>query len=56
VGKTVSLETLHAPAFVVHTNEQVGSQFFDTATQRSELLAVLPIASKQDETAHQGVR
>jgi hypothetical protein len=55
VGETIGLETLHAPAFVVDTNEQVGAHFFDLAAQRRQLGAVVPVAGKQDEAANQRV-
>lgn len=55
MGKTVGLETLHAPAFVVHTNQQVAANLLDVPAQGRELHAVLPVAGKQDQSAHQRV-
>ena len=55
MGETVGFKALHAPAFVVDTNEQVGAQFFDVSAKLGELCAALPIAGKQNEAADQRV-
>lgn len=55
MGEAVGLEALHAPAFVIHTDQRIGPQFFDLAAQFGQLLAVAPIATKQNHAAHQWV-
>jgi len=55
VGKAIGLESLHAPAFVVDTNQQIGAHFLDVPAQGRELRAVLPIARKQNQAADQRV-
>ena len=55
VGKTIGFEALHAPAFVVHTNQQIWAQAFDAFAQGAELRAAFPVAAKQNQAAHQRV-
>ena len=54
--KAVGAKALHAPAFVVHANEQVVTHSFDGAGQFQQLGAVVPVARKQDHAAGQRVR
>ena len=55
VGKTVGLEALHRTALMVHADQQVGADLFDVAAQGHELRAILPVAGKQNQPAHQRV-
>ena len=53
--EAVTLETLHATAFMVDANEQIRAQFFDRMAQARQLFAVLPVARKQNNATHQRV-
>ncbi len=55
VGEAIGLEALHAAAFMVHANQQVAPYFFNLTAQLGELGAVLPVAAKQNDAAHQRV-
>jgi hypothetical protein len=55
MGKTIGFEALNTAALVVHANQQIASESFDIATQRCQLRAILPIACKQNQTAHQWI-
>ncbi len=54
--KAVGAKALHAPAFVIDADQQVGAHFFDLPAQLGELGAVLPVAAKQNHAAHQRMR
>jgi hypothetical protein len=51
VGKTIGFKALHAPAFVVHANQQIFANAFDRRAQADELRPALPIAGKQNDAA-----
>lgn len=53
VREAIALETLHAAAFVVHADQQIGAQGVDLGAQRRELGAILPVAREQDQPAHE---
>jgi len=55
VRKAVAAKALHAAAFVIDADQQVGAYFFDLPAQLGELGAALPVAAKQNHTAHQRV-
>ena len=55
VGEAVGAKALHAAAFVVHANQQVGPHGLDVAAQGGELGTVLPVATEQDDTAGERV-
>ena len=55
VGETVGAKALHAPAFVVHADQQVAPHAFDLGAQGTELRAAFPVASKQDDPAGERV-
>jgi hypothetical protein len=51
VRETVLAKALHAPAFVVDTNEQVVAHGLDVGAQLRQLLATGPVATKQNDAA-----
>ena len=55
LGEAVAAKALHAPAFVVHADQQVVTHRLDGTGQCQQLGAVLPVAGKQDHAAGQGV-
>ncbi len=55
VGEAVRFEALHAAAFMVDANQQVIAHAFDVGAQAAQLLAVLPVAAKQNDAAGQRV-
>jgi hypothetical protein len=55
VGEAVGAKALHAPAFVVDADQQVGAQVLDLGAQGTELRAAFPVASKQDDPAGERV-
>ena len=55
VGETIGFEPLHAPAFVVHANQQVFLDRLDVRAQLHQLRAVFPVAGEQNNAAHQRV-
>ena len=50
--KAIGLEALHAPTFVIHHDGQIPAYVFYLATQGAELLAVAPVACKQNHATH----
>ena len=49
-------KALHAPAFVIHGDDEFGlAQGFDLAAQLGKLAGVLVIAAEQDDAADGGV-
>ena len=54
--KAIGFKALHAPAFVVHGNQQIGAHSFDGGALLDQLRAALPVACKQNHAAHQRVR
>ncbi len=56
VREAIGAEALHAAAFVVHADQEVGPLGLDVGAQRGELLAVFPVAGEEDQTAHERVR
>ena len=56
VGETIGLEALHAPALVVHADEQIVAHGLDLGREGQQLGTVLPVAREQDHAAHQRVR
>ena len=53
VGEPIGAKALHAPAFVIDANEQVGPQRLDLGAQGRELGTVVPVAAKQNHAANQ---
>ena len=53
--ETVRFETLNAPAFMVHANQQIFANGFDAFAQAQQLLAVLPVAREQDQATNQRI-
>ena len=56
VGEAVVAKALHPSAFMVHRDQQVGPYGLDLGTQVGQLRTALPVATKQDHAAHQGMR
>jgi hypothetical protein len=55
MGESIGFETLHPSTLVVHANQHIRAQFFDTFAQGGELGATFPVAPKQNQSAHQRV-
>ncbi len=55
VGEAIGAKTLHAAAFMVHTDQQVIAHGLDAAGELQQLCAVFPIAGEQDHAAGQRV-
>jgi hypothetical protein len=55
MGEAVGPETLHPAALVINADQQVTAQRLDRATQPGQLLTILPVAAKQDDTTNQWV-
>jgi hypothetical protein len=53
MGKSIGFEALHPPPFVIHANQQVGTQFFNRPAQSCELCPILPVAGKQNQTTYE---
>ena len=53
--EAIGFEALHAAAFMVNADQQIRAHAFDLAAQCSKLLAVLPVACKQNHATHQRV-
>ena len=56
VGEAVAAKALHAPAFVVHADQQVFAHRLDLGRERQQLGTVLPVAREQYHAADQRVR
>ncbi len=56
VREAVGAEALHAPAFVVDADEQVGPDRLDLRGELDEGAPVGPVAREQDHAAHQRMR
>ncbi|VZR45944.1 Uncharacterised protein [Escherichia coli] len=54
--EAVGAEALHAAAFVVHADQQVGAHGLDRGGEFQQLRAVLPVAREQDHAARERVR
>ena len=54
--EAIGAKALHAAAFVVDADQQVGPQPLDAGAQRRELRAALPVAPEQNQPAHQRMR
>jgi hypothetical protein len=55
VREAVGAKALHAAAFVVDANQQVGPDRLDLGVERGHLRAVLPVAGEMDHAAHQRI-
>ena len=55
MGEAVGAKALHAAAFVVDRDEDVGSQRLDLGRHFGQLAAVLPVAGEEDQAAGQRV-
>jgi hypothetical protein len=55
VGEAVGAKALHAPAFMVHADQQVGPRLLDLRRQLGELAPVFKVARKQDQPAGERV-
>ena len=55
MGKPIRLEPLHPATLVVDGDQQIRTQGFDAFAQRSQLRAAFPIATEQNQPAHQRV-
>jgi len=53
LGKAIAAKALHAPAFMVHADQEVFAHAFNLGAEVAELLAVFPVAGKQDDAASQ---
>ena len=53
VGEAVGAKALHAAAFMVHRNQQVGADRLGLGGHGGELMAVVPVAAEQDQAAGQ---
>jgi hypothetical protein len=51
--KAIGFEPLHTTTFVIHTNQQVLTDFLDFPAQAAELRTVLPISGKQNQASYQ---
>jgi hypothetical protein len=56
MGETICAKALDTTALMVDTNQGVASHAFDVCAQGAELLAIHPIAAKQNHAAAQGMR
>jgi hypothetical protein len=56
VREAIAAKALHAATFVIHANQQVRAHALDLSGQQRQLRAVLPVAAKQDQPAHQRMR
>ena len=56
MGEAVGAEALHAAAFVVDADQQVGPQRLDLGDELGQLAPVLPVAREQDQAAGERVR
>jgi hypothetical protein len=56
VRETIGAEALHAPALVVHADQEILAHVLHLRAKVRQLLAVLPVARKQDHAAHQRMR
>ena len=54
--EAIGAKALHPPTLVVHTNQSIRAHTLDVIAQGRELLAVCPVAGKQDHAATQRVR
>jgi len=54
--KAIAAKALDTPALMVHANQSIGSHTLDVSAQSRELLAICPVAGKQDHPATQWVR
>ncbi|OMP13310.1 hypothetical protein COLO4_01901 [Corchorus olitorius] len=54
--ESVGTKTLHAPALVVHADQQVGFDALDIGAQLHQLLAAFPVAGEEDDAADQRMR
>jgi hypothetical protein len=53
MGEAIGFEALHAATFVVNADEQIFAHLLNLSTQAAELLAVLPVACKQNNATNQ---
>jgi len=56
LGEAVAAKALHAPAFVVHADQQVAAHRLDGGGEVEQLGTAFPVAGEQDDPADQRVR